>query len=43
MHTFTAVALAAATEEPLPIGLTGGVVLIASLLVTAAWLLYLYR
>jgi hypothetical protein len=29
--------------EPLPIGLTGAVVLVASLLVTAAWLLYLYR
>lgn len=43
MYVFTTVVLAAATEEPLPIGLTGAVVLIASLLVTAAWLLYLYR
>jgi hypothetical protein len=31
------------SSEPLPIGLTGAVVLVASLLVTLAWLLYLYR
>jgi hypothetical protein len=43
MYELIAVALAAASEEPLPIGLTGGVVLIAGLLFTAAWLLYLYR
>lgn len=27
----------------LPVGLTGGVVLVASLLVTVGWLAYLYR
>jgi len=31
------------TEEPLPIAETGAVVLVASLLVTVAWLWYLYR
>ena len=32
-----------ASEATLPMGLTGAVVLVASLLVTAGWLLYLYR
>jgi hypothetical protein len=38
-----AVVLQEATETVLPIGLTGAVVLVASLLLTAAWLLYLGR
>jgi hypothetical protein len=33
----------ATTGEPLPIMETGAVVLLASLAVTALWLLYLYR
>lgn len=35
--------LAAGGGPRLPIGLVGGVVLAVSLLVTAGWLLYLYR
>ncbi|WP_275689356.1 hypothetical protein [Salinigranum salinum] len=38
-----AVVLQEAAETVLPIGATGAAVLIASLLVTAAWLLYLGR
>jgi hypothetical protein len=38
-----AVVLQEAAETVLPIGPTGTVVLVASLLVTAAWLLYLGR
>jgi hypothetical protein len=38
-----AVVLQEAAETALPIGATGAAVLIASLLVTAAWLLYLGR
>jgi hypothetical protein len=33
----------AAGGEPLPIGLTAGVVLLACVLAAAAWLAYLYR
>ena len=32
-----------ASEAALPMELTGAVVLVASLLLTAAWVLYLYR
>jgi hypothetical protein len=32
-----------AAETALPISLTGGVVLVASILVTLLWLAYLYR
>ena len=32
-----------ASEAALPIAATGAVVLVASLLITAGWLLYLYR
>lgn len=35
--------LLATSGEPLPIGLTGAVVLLVSLLFAAVWLLYLYR
>jgi hypothetical protein len=35
--------LQAATESVLPIGATGAAVLLVSLLVTAAWMLYLGR
>jgi hypothetical protein len=31
------------TGEPLPIAATGAVVLLASILITVAWLLYLWR
>lgn len=30
-------------EAALPIGLTGGVVLVAAIVITLAWLAYLYR
>lgn len=35
--------LEAAVSEPLPIGATATAVLVASLVITAAWLAYLYR
>jgi hypothetical protein len=31
------------SAEPLPVGLVAGVVLVASLLATLGWLVYLYR